>query len=316
MSRTKRLTAFTTSYSQAAVIFPYILVAPAFFAEKVQLGGLTQTASAFGSVQTALSIFVTIYRTLADWRASSPVSTDSKRRSRAPRRWQKSSDSIASLHPTAARRSTCASSCCACPTARRWSRPMPEPSRRRTHAAHRPVGLRQIDAVPRHRRHLAVRQRLDRHSRAGVADDAAAAALLPDRHAAWGDRLSRRNRKLQRRPGQGSAHAVGLPSWPRGWKRKRTGTGCSRPANSSASGSRARCCTRRISVPRRGDRLARRTLGSRAVWSACLKLPETTIVSIGHRSTLEAFHQRHVAMVRDGDRFTLREAVSAQSLTA
>ena len=69
MSRTKRLTAFTSSYSQAAVIFPYILVAPAYFAKKVQLGGLTQTASAFGSVQGALSIFVTIYRTLADWRA-------------------------------------------------------------------------------------------------------------------------------------------------------------------------------------------------------------------------------------------------------
>lgn len=69
MSRTKRLTAFTSSYSQAAVIFPYILVAPAYFAKKVPLGGLQQTASAFGSVQTALSVFVTIYRTLADWRA-------------------------------------------------------------------------------------------------------------------------------------------------------------------------------------------------------------------------------------------------------
>ena len=40
-------------------------------------------------------------------------------------------------------------------------------------------------------------------------------------------------------------------------------------------------------------------------------LPDTTIVSIGHRSTLEAFHQRHVAMVRDGDRFTLRDAKAA-----
>lgn len=34
MSRTKRLTAFTASYQQAAVIFPYVLVAPAFFAKK------------------------------------------------------------------------------------------------------------------------------------------------------------------------------------------------------------------------------------------------------------------------------------------
>ena len=36
------------------------------------------------------------------------------------------------------------------------------------------------------------------------------------------------------------------------------------------------------------------------------KLPATTIVSIGHRSTLEAFHQRNVALVRDGDRFALQ----------
>jgi len=69
MTRTKRLTAFTASYSQASVVFPFVLVAPAYFAEKVQLGGLMQTASAFGSVQGALSFFVSTYRTLAEWRA-------------------------------------------------------------------------------------------------------------------------------------------------------------------------------------------------------------------------------------------------------
>src|SRR6201746_105800 len=69
MTRTKRLTAFTASYSQAAVIFPYILVAPAYFADKIQLGGMMQTASAFSSVQQSLSFFVSIYRTLAEWRA-------------------------------------------------------------------------------------------------------------------------------------------------------------------------------------------------------------------------------------------------------
>ena len=71
MSRTKRLTAFTASYSQAAVVFPYILVAPAYLrrqdpARRPDADG----DRAFGSVQKALSIFVTIYRSLADWRAS------------------------------------------------------------------------------------------------------------------------------------------------------------------------------------------------------------------------------------------------------
>ena len=69
MTITKRLTAFSSSYAQAAVIFPYVLTAPAYFADKIQLGGMMQTASAFSSVQQALSFFITIYRALADWRA-------------------------------------------------------------------------------------------------------------------------------------------------------------------------------------------------------------------------------------------------------
>lgn len=69
MSRTKKITAFTASYNQASVVFPYILVAPAYFAQKIQLGGMMQTASAFSNVQSALSFFVTIYRQLAEWQA-------------------------------------------------------------------------------------------------------------------------------------------------------------------------------------------------------------------------------------------------------
>jgi len=69
MSRQKKLTFFTACYSQAAVVFPFIMVSPAYFAGAVQLGGLMQTANAFGQVQSALSVFVTLYRSLADWRA-------------------------------------------------------------------------------------------------------------------------------------------------------------------------------------------------------------------------------------------------------
>ena len=36
------------------------------------------------------------------------------------------------------------------------------------------------------------------------------------------------------------------------------------------------------------------------------KLPDTTIVSIGHRSTLTAFHGRNVVLIREGDRFALQ----------
>jgi vitamin B12/bleomycin/antimicrobial peptide transport system ATP-binding/permease protein len=69
MNRTKRLTAFTSSYAQAAVIIPFILVTPAYFANKILLGALMQTAEAFGKVQDALSFFVSAYRSLAEWRA-------------------------------------------------------------------------------------------------------------------------------------------------------------------------------------------------------------------------------------------------------
>ena len=69
MTRQKKLTFLTAGYSQAAVVFPYIMVSPAYFAGKVQLGGLMQTANAFGQVQSALSVFVNIYRQLAEWRA-------------------------------------------------------------------------------------------------------------------------------------------------------------------------------------------------------------------------------------------------------
>ena len=69
MRRQKRLTFFTQSYTQAALIFPYLVVSPAYFSGAMQLGGLMQTASAFNSVQNALSYFINIYVELAEYRA-------------------------------------------------------------------------------------------------------------------------------------------------------------------------------------------------------------------------------------------------------
>jgi putative ATP-binding cassette transporter len=69
MNRQKQLTFFTQSYSQASVIFPYIMVSPAYFSGAMQLGGLMQTGSAFNSVQTALSYFITAYQQIAQYRA-------------------------------------------------------------------------------------------------------------------------------------------------------------------------------------------------------------------------------------------------------
>jgi putative ATP-binding cassette transporter len=69
MQRTKMLNALTAGYDQVAVIFPFIVAAPRFFSGQIPLGGLTQTAGAFGRVQDALSWFIGQYSSLAQWHA-------------------------------------------------------------------------------------------------------------------------------------------------------------------------------------------------------------------------------------------------------
>jgi putative ATP-binding cassette transporter len=70
MRQRKLLSAVTSGYNQAAVVFPVLIAAPRFFSGEIQLGGLTQTATAFGQVQSALSWFVNSYVSLASWRAT------------------------------------------------------------------------------------------------------------------------------------------------------------------------------------------------------------------------------------------------------
>ncbi len=70
MKKQKQLTWFTSGFGQVAIIFPVIVAAPRYFAGAIQLGGLMQTASAFGSVQGSLSWFVGIYAQFASWKAT------------------------------------------------------------------------------------------------------------------------------------------------------------------------------------------------------------------------------------------------------
>jgi len=70
MKRQKLLTFFTIGYSQAAVVFPFVVGAPRYFSGAIQLGGLIQISNAFGQVQGALSWFIDAYTTFASWRAT------------------------------------------------------------------------------------------------------------------------------------------------------------------------------------------------------------------------------------------------------
>ncbi|WP_288118208.1 ABC transporter ATP-binding protein/permease [Thiomonas sp.] len=70
MKRQKLFTWYSSFYGQMAIIFPILVAAPRYFAGQIQLGGLTQTASAFGQVQGALSWFIDAYGRIVDWRAT------------------------------------------------------------------------------------------------------------------------------------------------------------------------------------------------------------------------------------------------------
>ena len=69
MCRQKRLTFFTAGYNQVQVIVPVLAAGPVYFAGAISLGGLMQTASAFGRVEGALSFFVKTYPQLALWKS-------------------------------------------------------------------------------------------------------------------------------------------------------------------------------------------------------------------------------------------------------
>lgn len=64
-----QLAFYQSGYAQLAIIFPYVVTAPSFFAGAITFGVMTQTASAFGQVQSALSFFIDNYTSLAELRA-------------------------------------------------------------------------------------------------------------------------------------------------------------------------------------------------------------------------------------------------------
>jgi putative ATP-binding cassette transporter len=70
MRKQKQLGWFTSFYAQLAIIFPYIVVSPRFFSGAMPLGGIFQTASAFGQVQGSLSWFINAYTLFAQWKAT------------------------------------------------------------------------------------------------------------------------------------------------------------------------------------------------------------------------------------------------------
>jgi vitamin B12/bleomycin/antimicrobial peptide transport system ATP-binding/permease protein len=314
MSRTKRLTAFTQSYAQAAVIFPYILVAPAyFFAGKLQLGGIQQTADAFDKVYRALSFFVSVYRRLAEWRAvvarldGFEMSIESSRHLAA---------SPSSVHVAAGKS---------------------EAIELQKLLVRLPQGAPVVSADALTLRN-GERTLITGPSGSGKSTlFRAIAGIWPFGDGAISIPAGATLMMLPQRPyfPIGSLHAalvypaeagafdierlkqvladVGLPQLvarlheEAHWNRmlslgEQQRLGVARALLHAPAFLFLDEATASLDEPSEGALY--RLLGE--------KLPATTLVSIGHRSTLEAFHQRELALVRAGDRFALREEVPAK----
>jgi putative ATP-binding cassette transporter len=65
-----QLSTFTSFYGQISPILPYVIIAPYYFLDKVTLGQMSQVAGAFGRVEGALSFFIDRYRSVARYKAN------------------------------------------------------------------------------------------------------------------------------------------------------------------------------------------------------------------------------------------------------
>ncbi|BCX68948.1 ABC transporter ATP-binding protein/permease [Pseudomonas izuensis] len=66
----KHLLGINAAYERFAFTLPLLLVSPRFFSREIQLGQLTQIASAFGEIQASLSFLIRSYPQIAEWRAT------------------------------------------------------------------------------------------------------------------------------------------------------------------------------------------------------------------------------------------------------
>ena len=69
VQKQKQLVWLNSGYSQIAIIFPFVVCIPRYLSKQITLGGLMQIATAFGRVQESLSYVVDMYSALAQWQA-------------------------------------------------------------------------------------------------------------------------------------------------------------------------------------------------------------------------------------------------------
>ena len=193
----KNLTAFTASYGQLSPIIPYVVAAPFYFAGKITLGIMTQTARALWQRRRGLDLFChllcfarriqsgarpsDVFRTRDRKREDAGLFAKSERGHRAEKSRHRGFKFAASGRP------------------RDRQRREPAACRQRAGGSDWPFRFRQIDFFPGDLRHLALCRRRD-HFAGGRKNFAAAAkALYSDRDLTRRRDLSRKPRSLRRR---------------------------------------------------------------------------------------------------------------------
>jgi putative ATP-binding cassette transporter len=310
--RRMRVWAFTQFFGQISPIIPFIFTAPFYFARKIELGTMTQTAGAFGQVANSLTFFVNYYMYLAGFKSvvdrlnSFDVAIDE-------------AQALAGAGPA------------------------------RVPADGNAIGLDNVDLALPDGRHIVGARHVDLKSGESVAltgpSGSGKSTLFRAMSGIWPYGTGRVSEPADRKimvlppkpyiPIGTLRSAVTYPAVAGTYRDEDIRAALADAHLGSLAGvlDREEVWSQRLSSGEQQRLAIARALLLRPDWllldestsaveekleaelyaTLAQRLPGTTIISIGHRSTLAALHRRHLEMAPDGERFTLRDASPAEA---
>jgi vitamin B12/bleomycin/antimicrobial peptide transport system ATP-binding/permease protein len=310
--RRMRVWAFTQFFGQISPIIPFIFTAPFYFARKIELGTMTQTAGAFGQVANSLTFFVNYYMYLAGFKSvvdrlnSFDVAIDE-------------AQALAGAGPA------------------------------RVAASSNAIGLDNVDLALPDGRHIVGARHADLKSGESVAltgpSGSGKSTLFRAISGIWPYGTGRISEPADRKvmvlppkpyiPIGTLRSAVTYPAVAGTYRDEDIRAALADAHLGSLAGEldREEVWSQRLSSGEQQRLAIARALLLRPDWllldestsaveekleaelytMMAQRLPGTTIISIGHRSTLAGLHRRHLEMAPDGERFTLRNAPTAEA---
>jgi vitamin B12/bleomycin/antimicrobial peptide transport system ATP-binding/permease protein len=308
-----RVWAFTQFFGQVSPIIPFIFTAPFYFARKIELGTMTQTAGAFSQVSNALTFFVNYYTYLAGFKS-------------VVDRLNSFDAAIDEAHALAG----------AGPA-------------RVAIAGGNAIGLDGVDLSLPDGRHIVGVPHIELKGGESVAltgpSGSGKSTLFRAISGIWPYGRGRISEPADRKvmvlppkpyiPIGTLRSAVTYPAVPGTYRDEDIRSALTDAHLGSLAGEldREEVWSQRLSSGEQQRLAIARALLLRPAWllldestsaveekleaelyaMLARRLPETTIISIGHRSTLAGLHRRHLEMTPDGDRFTLRDAAPAEA---